>query len=415
MHHFGRAGGVLHAEGCSLVDLAERHGTPLYVYAAATLERHYRVVDEAFAQVPHLVCYSVKACSNLAVLQLLARLGSGFDIVSGGELARVLAAGGDASKVVFSGVGKRDDEIAAALDAGILAFNVESAFELERIERVARERGRAAPISIRVNPDVDAGAHPYIATGLRTAKFGVDFEAARRMYAYAAASDALDVVGIDAHIGSQILETAPYADALDRIIEMVDVLAADGITLRHLDIGGGLGIPYRDEEPAPPRAFGDVVAARLAGRDMTLVLEPGRVIAGNAGVLLMRVLGVKHNGTRTFVVVDAAMNDNIRPALYQAWQRIEPVVLREGPEQEVDVVGPICETGDFLALERPLPPVQQGDLLAMMSAGAYGFSMSSNYNSRPRAAEVLVRDGEATVVRPREQVSELFAGERLLP
>jgi diaminopimelate decarboxylase len=312
-------------------------------------------------------------------------------------------------------VGKRDDEIAAALDAGILAFNVESAFELERIERVARERGRAAPISIRVNPDVDAGAHPYIATGLRSAKFGVDFEAARRMYAHAAASDALDVVGIDAHIGSQILETAPYADALDRILEMVDVLAADGITLRHLDIGGGLGIPYRDEEPAPPRAFGDVVAARLAGRDMTLVLEPGRVIAGNAGVLLMRVLGVKHNGTRTFVVVDAAMNDNIRPALYQAWQRIEPVVLREGPEHEVDVVGPICETGDFLALERPLPPVQQGDLLAMMSAGAYGFSMSSNYNSRPRAAEVLVRDGEATVVRPREQVSELFAGERLLP
>ncbi|MCO4760997.1 MAG: diaminopimelate decarboxylase [Myxococcales bacterium] len=417
MNHFERdADGVLHGEGVSLIDLADAVGTPTYVYSEATFSRHYRVMDEALSGVDHLICYSVKANSNLAVLQLLASLGSGFDIVSAGELARVIAAGGDPAKVVFSGVGKRDDEIAAALRAGILSINVESGWELERCAAVAEELGIPAPISLRVNPDVDAKTHAYIATGLRSSKFGVPFEEALPLYRFAHASPHLRIVGVDCHIGSQIVEPAPLVEALERVLELVDTLQSEGVQLHHIDMGGGLGITYKDERPAPPKAIGEAYAARLAPRGLQLLVEPGRVIAGNAGLMLMRVLGTKVNGTKTFVITDAAMNDNIRPSLYKAWQDLVPVTLdAEKEEQVVDVVGPICESGDFFAHDRPLQTMQRGDLLAMRSTGAYGFSMASNYNSRTRAAEVMVHGETYTVVRPREQVAELFASERLLP
>ena len=414
MNHFEPIDGVLQGEGCSLVDIADAVGTPCYVYSRATLVRHYRVMDQALAGVPHVICYSVKANSNLAVLQLLAGLGSGFDIVSIGELQRVLAAGGDPTKVVFSGVGKRADEIDAALVAGIACINVESADELDLVEAVAAKAGLLAPISIRVNPDVDARTHAYIATGLQSSKFGVPVEQAFALYLRAHRSAHIRVVGVDCHIGSQIVEVAPLVEAMDRMLVLIDRLETHGVRVGHLDMGGGLGITYRDERPAPPRELGQAYAERLAPRGIKLVVEPGRVIAGNAGLLLMRVLAVKDNGAKRFVIVDAAMNDNIRPTLYDAWQRIVPVHDVGAEPATVDIVGPICETGDFFARDRALPAVRPGDLLAMMSAGAYGFSMSSNYNGRPRPAEVMVHGDTWTLIREREPLAQLWRGEMLL-
>jgi diaminopimelate decarboxylase len=414
VNHFQHRNGALFAEDVSLEAIAEAVGTPTYVYARATLERHFRVVDDALAGCPHLVCYAVKANSNLAVLQVLARLGSGFDIVSGGELQRVLAAGGDAGRVVFSGVAKRDDELAEALRAGILCLNVESAGELDRIERVAAALGVRAPISLRVNPEVDPKTHPYIATGLQTSKFGVAMAEAAELYRRVAASKYLRVVGVGSHIGSQILELGPLLEAVDKVLELALGLRAAGIDLHHIDIGGGLGIPYRDEAPVEPAAWGEAVVARAQAAGLRVLCEPGRVIAGNAGVLLTRVVGLKSNGVKRFVLVDGAMNDLLRPALYGAWHTIEPVREQGRALQRVDVVGPVCESGDFLAKDRELPEVDEGELLAVRGAGAYGFSMASNYNSRPRAAEVLVDGDRWQVVREREAVSDLWRGEHLL-
>ncbi|MDX1593308.1 MAG: diaminopimelate decarboxylase [Gammaproteobacteria bacterium] len=415
MDHFTRVDGRLHVEELPLEQLAERHGTPLYVYSRATLERHWHAFDDALGDLPHLVCYAVKANSNLAVLDVLARLGSGFDIVSGGELERVLCAGGDPAKVVFSGVGKRGDEMAAALAAGIRCFNVESAAELERLDAVAAAANAVAPVSLRVNPDVDAGTHPYIATGLRENKFGIDVDAAFDLYRVAASLPHVAVRGIDCHIGSQLTSLAPFTDALTRVLALVDRLAEAGIALEHLDLGGGLGIRYRDEAPPEPSDYARALRPLLEGRDLELLIEPGRAIAGNAGVLLTRVEHLKATEAHDFAIVDAAMNDLIRPALYDAWMAIEPVA--PGPAaatRRVDVVGPVCETGDFLGKGRDLA-VTEGDLLAVRGAGAYGFVMSSNYNTRPRAAEVLVDGATAHLVRDRETVADLLRGERRLP
>ena len=415
MDHFQRIGGRLHGEEVPLDELAAAHGTPLYVYSRATLERHWRAFDAALGDLPHLVCYAVKANSNLAVLDVLARLGSGFDIVSAGELARVLRAGGDPRKVVFSGVGKRADEMAAALAAGIRCFNVESAAELARLNAVAAQANAVAPVSLRVNPDVDAGTHPYIATGLRENKFGVAVDDAFALYREAAAMPHVAVAGIDCHIGSQLTALAPFTDALARVLALVDRLRDAGIALAHLDLGGGLGIRYRDEKPPEPVDYARALRPLLAGRTLELLIEPGRAIAGNAGVLLTRVEHLKLTTDRAFAIVDAAMNDLIRPALYQAWMGIEPVLPNpDAPEREYDVVGPVCETGDFLGKQRVLA-VAEGDLLAVRGAGAYGFVMSSNYNTRPRAAEVLVDGERVHLVRERETVDDLLRGEHRLP
>ncbi len=414
MDHFLYRKGHLHAEEVPLTRVAELHGTPTYVYSRATIERHWRAFDAALAGQAHLVCYAVKANSNLAVLNLMARLGSGFDIVSVGELERVLAAGGAPERIVFSGVGKREQEMRRALEVGILCFNVESEAELDRLDRVAGEMGVRAPVSLRVNPDVDAGTHPYISTGLRENKFGIDITIAPAVYARAAEMPHIDVVGVDCHIGSQITETAPFVDALDRVLALVETLCAAGIALRHIDIGGGLGIRYRDEEPPLPGDYAAPLLERLAGRDLMVIIEPGRAIVGNAGVLLTRVEYLKHTEAHDFAVVDAAMNDLMRPALYSAWQAIVPVVERSGQPRRYDVVGPVCETGDFLGKGRELV-LAEGDLLAVRSAGAYGFSMSSNYNSRPRAAEVMVDGAAIHLVRPRETVTTLYEAERRLP
>jgi diaminopimelate decarboxylase len=416
VHHFHpNAAGELCAENVPLRAIAEAVGTPTYVYARATLERHYRVMDEALDGVPHLVCYAAKACSNLAVLQVLARLGSGFDIVSGGELLRVLRAGGDPATTVFSGVGKTDGEIALGLRHGLRCFNVESAGELRQIAAVARSLGVRAPISLRVNPEVDAQTHKYIATGLRTSKFGVAMTEARDLYREAAASPDLHVVGVDSHIGSQILALAPLVEALDRILELVAELRRQGIVLHHVDAGGGLGIVYRDEQTVTPAELGRALVERVAPTGLDLLVEPGRAIAGNAGLLITRVIGEKSNGDKRFVIVDGAMNDLLRPALYGAWHAIQPVVPDPARREiVVDVVGPVCESGDFLGENRKLQEVAAGELLAVMGAGAYGFAMASNYNSRPRAAEVLV-DGDAWhLARARETVDDLWRGEALL-
>lgn len=415
MDFFEYRNGRLCAENVELAAIAAAVGTPCYVYSRATIERHWRAFDAAFKDHPHLICYAVKANGNLAVLNLLARLGSGFDIVSVGELERVLAAGGDPGKVVFSGVGKRRDEIARALEAGIRCFNVESEAELALIDQVAGEKGVSAPVSLRVNPDVDADTHPYIATGLKENKFGIDVELAPRVYAQAARLAHLRVVGVDCHIGSQLTRLAPFVDALERVLVLIDRLAEEGIEVRHLDLGGGLGIRYRDETPPLPAEHAAALLARLRQRPFEILIEPGRAIMGNAGILLTRVELLKHSTHKNFAVVDAAMNDLLRPALYSAWQAIVPVVPRtDGERQRYDVVGPVCETADFLGQDRELN-VQPGDLLAVRSAGAYGFSMSSNYNARPRAAEVMV-DGDAFhVVRRRETVAELYVGESVLP
>ena len=415
MDHFTRIDGRLHGEQVPLERLAERFGTPLYVYSRATLERHWHAFDSALGELPHLVCYAVKANSNLGVLDVLARLGSGFDIVSGGELERVRRAGGDPARVVFSGVGKRADEMAAALAAGIRCFNVESAAELARLNSVAGQAGAVAPVSLRVNPDVDAGTHPYIATGLRENKFGVDIDAAFALYREAAAMPHVAVTGIDCHIGSQLTALAPFTDALRRVLALVDRLAEAGIGLDHLDLGGGLGIRYHDEIPPEPADYVQALRPLLAGRELELLIEPGRAIAGNAGVLLTRVEHLKSTEAHDFAIVDAAMNDLIRPALYQAWMAIEPVIENgTGETRRYDVVGPVCETGDFLGKARELA-LAEGDLLAVRGAGAYGFVMSSNYNTRPRAAEVLVDGDRAHLVRARETLDDLLRGEQTLP
>ena len=415
MDHFQFEQGVLHAEEVPLPAIAERVGTPCYIYSRATLERHWRAFDDAFGDYPHLVCYAVKANSNLAVLNLLARLGSGFDIVSRGELERVLAADGDPAKVVFSGVGKRVEEMERALEVGIRCFNVESEQELERLDRVAGAHGVKAPVSLRVNPDVDPQTHPYISTGLKENKFGFEVRAAAELYRRAAEMPNLQVLGIDCHIGSQLTELQPFLDALDRVLGLIYLLESEGIAIRHLDIGGGLGIRYDTEEPPHPREYAAAVIERLGVRKLEILVEPGRAIAGNAGILLTRVEYLKHTPHKHFAIVDAAMNDLLRPALYDAWQRIVPVERREGlMPRAYDVVGPVCETGDFLGKDRELA-IEEGDLLAVRSAGAYGFSMSSNYNSRPRAAEVMVDGDRIHVVRERESIESLFAGEATLP
>ena len=414
MEAFNYRDGELFAEGVALSALAQRFGTPTYVYSRAHIEGQYRAYADALAGMPHLVCFAVKANSNIGVLNVLARLGAGFDIVSSGELERVLAAGGEPSRIVFSGVGKSRDDMRRALEVGVHCFNVESSVELERLQKVAAELGVKAPVSLRVNPDVDAGTHPYISTGLKENKFGIDIEQAEAVYARAAELPNLDVIGVDCHIGSQLTTLEPFLDALDRLLLLVDKLAARGITIKHLDLGGGLGVQYRDEQP--PLA-GDYIAAvrkRLAGRDLSLVFEPGRFIVANAGVLLTQVEYLKHTEHKDFAIIDAAMNDLIRPALYQAWMDVSPVQPRDGEARNYDLVGPICETGDFLAKDRQLV-LAEGDLLAVRSAGAYGFVMSSNYNTRGRAAEVLVDGEQAYEVRRRETVQELYAGESLLP
>ena len=409
-------GGVLHLDEVSLQAIAQAHGTPSYVYSRRALEERWRAFDLALAAHEHLVCYAVKANGNLAVLDVLARLGSGFDIVSVGELERVIAAGGSADRTVFAGVGKREDEIERALEAGVMAFNVESSAELTKIADVARAAAVAARVSVRVNPDVDAGTHPYISTGLRESKFGVPIDEAPSLYRRAASDPWLDVVGVDSHIGSQQTSTAPFADALERLLRLVDDLHSDGIELRHLNAGGGMGIVYRDEAPPTPSQYAAVIGERVAERGLKLIVEPGRSIVGESGVLLTRVHYRKRNGERCFAVVDAAMNDFLRPALYDAWHEVLPVLEAPpgGPPQLVDVVGPVCESADFIAKGRAIPAVA-GDLLAIQCAGAYGFVMSSNYNARPRAAEVMVDGASATVVRRRETEQELFASEQRLP
>ncbi len=414
MEAFSRRDGQLFAEGVALSAIAERFGTPTYVYSRAHIEAQYRAYADALSGIPHLVCFAVKANSNLGVLNVLARLGAGFDIVSRGELERVLAAGGKPDRIVFSGVGKSRDDMRRALEVGVHCFNVESTVELERLQVVAAELGKVAAISLRVNPDVDAGTHPYISTGLKENKFGIAIADAEAVYARAAELPNLKVVGVDCHIGSQLTTLPPFLDALDRLLALIDRLAARGIRIEHLDLGGGLGVRYKDE--TPPLA-GDYIAAvreRIAGRNLALVFEPGRSIVANAGVLLTRVEYLKHTEHKDFAIIDAAMNDLIRPALYQAWMDVVPVSPRAGEARAYDLVGPICETGDFLAKNRELA-LEEGDLLAVCSAGAYGFVMSSNYNTRGRAAEVLVDGEQAFEVRRRETLEELYAGESLLP
>ena len=414
MKPFSRSDGALCIEAVPLEAIAQQFGTPCYVYSRAALEGVWNEFMSGCAGRDVLVCYAVKANSNLAILNLFSRLGAGFDIVSGGELARVLAAGGSASKTVFSGVGKTEAEMRAALAAGILCFNVESEGEIERLDQVARDMGRRAPVSLRVNPDVDPRTHPYIATGLRESKFGINYDEALALYRKAATLPGVRIVGIDVHIGSQITEMEPFVSALEKGLEFVDALDATGIPLEHLDMGGGLGIRYRDEEPPAVRDYLARMFSLLGERKVKLMFEPGRAMVGNAGVLLTRVEYLKHGQAKNFIVVDAAMNDLMRPALYEAWHDIVPVQPRAGAPSTYDVVGPVCESSDFLGLGRSLT-VQPGDLLAILSAGAYGMSMSSNYNTRPRAAEVIVDGAVAHLVRAREPVATLFALERILP
>lgn len=413
MNTLNRIDGRLHLEGVALDTLAKRFGTPLYVYSRQALESAYQAYAEAFAATPHLICYAVKANSSLAILNLFARLGAGFDIVSGGELARVLAAGGDAKKTVFSGVGKTADEMRAALDAGILCFNVESVSELHRLNRIAGEQGKVAPVSFRVNPDVDPKTHPYISTGLKENKFGVPIADAPALYRLAASLPNLKITGIDCHIGSQLTDLSPLVDTADRVLALVDALAAEDIALHHIDLGGGVGIRYHDETPPDLAAYGRTLAARFAGRSEKLLLEPGRSLVGNAGLLLTRVEYLKPGEDKNFAIVDAAMNDLMRPALYEAYHDIVAVDERQTMQKRYDIVGPICETGDFLGFARDLA-IEEGDLLALLSAGAYGMSMASNYNSRPRAAEILIDRNEIHLIREREIQSGLMAGERLV-
>ncbi|OTG85431.1 diaminopimelate decarboxylase [Acinetobacter sp. ANC 4558] len=412
---FTRINGVLHAEQCSLQQLAQQYGTPLYVYSKTTFEKHYLDMDRAFNFIDHQICFAVKSNSNLAVLNVLAKLGSGFDIVTGGELARVLKAGGDPSKIVFSGLGKTEADIQKALEVGIACFNVESYAELDRIQKVAKAMHKKAPISLRVNPDVDAKTHPYISTGLKENKFGIPSDAVFETYQYAASLSHLDIVGIDCHIGSQLTETQPFVDALDRVMLMIEQLKQLGIKLKHVDIGGGLGVTYKDETPPSIEEYANALKPALEKLGLKVYMEPGRSISANAGVLLTKVDLLKPTNHRNFAIIDAAMNDLIRPALYEAWMDIQEVIPRtDVAAKEWDVVGAICETGDFLGKERVLA-LQENDVLAVLGAGAYGFVMSSNYNSRGRAAEVMVDADQSYVIRERETIESLWDRERLLP
>ncbi|ARU54483.1 diaminopimelate decarboxylase [Oleiphilus messinensis] len=405
---------TLYAEGVALENVAKTYGTPTFVYSRKTLTRHFEAYDQAFGARPHLVCYAVKANSNIGVLSVLARLGAGFDIVSVGELERVLKAGGSPDRVMFSGVGKQADEMARALEVGVHCFNVESLSELRRLNTVAGDMGKIAPVSFRVNPDVDAGTHPYISTGLKENKFGIDIQSARAAYEEAKTLEHINVIGVDCHIGSQLTELAPFLDALDRVLALIDELAEIGITIRHLDLGGGLGVKYRDEVPPAPADYIARVVERLGDRQLELVVEPGRSIAANAGVLLTRVEYLKETEHKNFAIIDGAMNDLIRPSLYSAWQEIVPTTPRTGEVKSYDLVGPVCETGDFLGKDRDLV-LQEGDLLAVRSAGAYGFSMSSNYNSRNRACELMVDGDQVYVIRKRESIADQLALETVVP
>jgi diaminopimelate decarboxylase len=406
--------GELCVESVPLAAIAARYGTPCFVYSRAALTTAYREFDGAFAALPHLTCYAMKANSNLAVLDIFARLGSGFDVVSGGELARVIAAGGDPRKVVFSGVGKTDAELRQALELDILSFNVESASELEHLQRIAQHDGKVAPVSIRVNPDVDPKTHPYVATGLRESKFGIAFDEALPLYRRAAKLPAIAVRGVDMHIGSQITLLEPYRQAATKVLELLDTLAGEGIRLEHIDLGGGIGIRYRDETPVDLAEYAALIGALFRGRSETLLFEPGRRLTGNAGVLLTRVSYLKPGTAHSFAIVDAAMNDLLRPALYDAWHDVRLVRPRNAQSRTWQIVGPVCESADFLARDRELA-LEEGDLLAILSAGAYAMAMSSNYNSRPRAAEVLVDGSTLHLVGRRETIGELFARESRLP
>jgi len=405
----------LYAEEVPVSEIAAKYGTPAYVYSRKTIERHWHAFDDALGDHPHLICYAVKANSNLAVLNIMARMGSGFDIVSGGELQRVLEAGGKAEKIVFSGVGKREEEIRLALAAGIRCFNCESVAELERINRIAGEMQLRAPVSLRVNPDVDAQTHPYISTGLKENKFGIDIKQAPKVYQEAAALEHIEINGIDCHIGSQLTSLEPFIDALDRVLSLAETLKGQGIVIKHLDLGGGLGVRYQDEHPPQPAQYAKAVLEKLRDTDYEILMEPGRAIMANAGILLMTVEYLKHTRYKNFAVVDAAMNDNMRPALYSAWQHIGTAELQDerGP-LVYDIVGPVCETGDFLGKDRKLA-LREGDLLVMRSAGAYGYSMSSNYNTRPRPVELMVDGDKAYVINQRETFKQMIAGERMLP
>ncbi|MEW6660303.1 MAG: diaminopimelate decarboxylase [Thermodesulfobacteriota bacterium] len=413
MHHFHYQNGELYCEQVPVKTIAAKVGTPFYLYSAATLSHHYRVFDGAFAGFPHIVCFAVKANGNLAILRLLARQGSGADIVSGGELHRALAAGVDPGKIVYSGVGKRPREIRAALRAGILLFNMESSQELEAINRLAGRLGKKAPVALRINPDIDPRTHPYISTGLKKNKFGIDIEQALEDYRRARELPHLEVLGVACHIGSQITEVSPFVEALERLKELIARLQDLGIAIRYLDLGGGLGIRYDQEEPPHPHEYGGKIVERLRGLNVTLILEPGRVLVGNAGILVTKVLYTKESGVKHFIIVDAGMNDLARPSLYGSYHGVWAVAKKARLRVKASLVGPICESGDFLAKDRQMPAFAPGELVAVMSAGAYGFSMSSNYNARPRVAEILVQDQEFYVIRKRETYRQLIRGESI--
>ena len=414
MDFFNYRQNALYVEDVSVADIAKEFGTPCYVYSAATIDRHWQAYAEAFAKLDHLVCYAVKANSNLAILNRLANAGSGFDIVSGGELERVLKAGGDPAKVVFSGVGKSEYELTRALEVGIRCFNVESEGELFRLNSIASKMGVVAPVSIRVNPDVDAETHPYVATGLKENKFGIDINHAVEVYKKAQSMSNIEISGVDCHIGSQLTQIAPFIDSLTRLLDLVDQLARHDIHLKHLDLGGGIGIVYKNETPPHPREYASAVAEVLGDRPLQLILEPGRAMVGNAGILVTEIEYIKHGPEKNFAIVDAAMNDLLRPALYGAWQNIIPVQIdSHQPSLVYDIVGPVCETGDFLGKDRELA-INPGDMLAVRSAGAYAFSMSSNYNTRPRACEVMVHRDQVHLVRARERVEALFQNEFII-
>jgi len=413
MHSFEHRDSSMHCEEVPLDTLARQFGTPLYVYSHATLSRHYGVFDDAFSGVDHIICFSVKANPSLAVLDTLGSLGSGADVVSGGELYRATKAGIDAGRIVYSGVGKTTAEMMQALEAGILMFNIESFQELELLDRVAGEMGVRAPVSLRVNPDVDPKTHPYVATGLMTSKFGINLEYAASGYDRAARLENIDVIGVDCHIGSQLTDLSPFLDAFKMINGLINKLRKKGFNIRYLDLGGGLGITYEEEEPPSPAEYASAIKKVLKDEDLTIILEPGRNIAGNAGILLGRVLYTKETSRKNFVIVDAGMNDLIRPSLYDAYHALMPVTISNRPEKTVDVVGPICESGDFLARDRKMQELRTGDLIAVMSAGAYGFSMASTYNSRPLAAEVLVKGDQFYLIRERGTYDDLMRGERL--
>lgn len=415
MDHFNYKNDKLYTENISIEDIVTQHGSPCYIYSRATFEKHWNAFDQAFGDHPHLICYAVKANSNIAILNLLARLGSGFDIVSQGELERVLVAGGDPKKIVFSGVGKQEDEIVAALKIGIRCFNIEVSGELDRINQLAGQLGVIASISFRVNPDVDAKTHPYISTGLKENKFGIAIQQALSEYRRAAKMDHIKIIGIDCHIGSQLTETTPFLAALDKVIDIINILKKDDIKLHHIDLGGGLGIRYKDEHPPEPAEYVEAILERLGTTDYEIALEPGRAIAGNAGILVTRVEYLKPTAHKNFAIVDAAMNDLVRPSLYNAWQDIIPVnKVSSASKKQWDIVGPVCETGDFLGKDRDLC-LSPSDLLAIRSSGAYGFTMSSNYNSRPRVAEIMVDGDKLHLIRERETIPQLWAGESLLP